>query len=148
MPLRQDVVRQIASVLLAEHPCAGTPRMNWVYKFVNRHQSLRSVYNRKYDYQRAQCEDRELVREWFKRLQATAAEYGVDAEDIYNFDETGFQMGVIATARVVTGSNRAGRPRTTQPGNREWVTIIESIGVRGSAAPPLVIIEAVIHQAS
>jgi hypothetical protein len=40
-------------------------------------------------------------------------------EDSYNFDETGFQMGVIATAPVVTGTDRAGRPRTVQPGNRE-----------------------------
>jgi len=26
-------------------------------------------------------------------------------------------MGVIITAKVVTGTDRAGRPRTTQPGN-------------------------------
>ena len=25
-------------------------------------------------------------------------------EDIYNFDETGFQMGVISTAKVITGA--------------------------------------------
>ena len=57
-------------------------------------------------------------------------------------------MGVIATARVVTGSDRAGRPRTVQPGNREWVTIIECINALGGAIPPLVIFEAVMHQAA
>jgi hypothetical protein len=31
-------------------------------------------------------------------------------EDIYNFNKTGFQMGVISTVKVVTGSERAGRP--------------------------------------
>jgi hypothetical protein len=67
---------------------------------------------------------------------------------IYNFDETGFQMGVIATAKVVTSSDRAGRPRTTQPSNREWVTIIETISIHGPASPPLVIFEAVMHQKS
>jgi hypothetical protein len=46
-------------------------------------------------------------------------QYRILDEDTYNFDETGFQMGVIATARVVTGNDRAGRPRTVQPGNRE-----------------------------
>jgi hypothetical protein len=35
--------------------------------------------------------------------------YGILDEDIYNFDETGFQMGVISTVKVVTGSERAGR---------------------------------------
>ena len=57
-------------------------------------------------------------------------------------------MGVIATAKVVTGTDRAGRPRTVQPGNREWVTIIEAINALGVAIPPLVIFEAVMHQAA
>ncbi len=88
-------------------------------KFVDRNEQRRTRYNRKYDYQRALCEDPELIRGWFQRVQAIIAEYGVLDDDIYNFDETGFQMGVIATAKVVTGSDRAGRPRTTQPGNGE-----------------------------
>ncbi len=57
-------------------------------------------------------------------------------------------MGVIATAKVVTGSDWAGEPRKTQAGNREWVTLIETIGARGSLIPPLVIFEAVMHQAA
>ena len=57
-------------------------------------------------------------------------------------------MGVISTAKVVTGADRAGRPRTIQPGNREWVTVIEAICARGFAIPPLIIFEAVMHQAA
>jgi hypothetical protein len=54
-------------------------------------------------------------------------------------------MGVIATAKVVTGTDRAGRPRTVQPGNQEWVTIIECINALGGAIPLLVIFEAVMQ---
>ena len=57
-------------------------------------------------------------------------------------------MGVIATAKVITGTDRAGRPRTVQPGNREWVTIIEAINALGVAIPPLIIFKAVMHQAA
>jgi hypothetical protein len=46
------------------------------------------------------------------------------------------------------GTNRQGRPRTTQPGNREWVTVIKAIGIGGIAIPPLVILEAIMHQAA
>jgi hypothetical protein len=35
--------------------------------------------------------------------------YGILEEDIYNFNETGFQMGVIATVKVVSGRERAGK---------------------------------------
>ena len=51
--------------------------------------------------------------------------------DIYNFDETGFIMGVISTAMVVTSSERAGRAKAKQPGNREWVTVIQAINALG-----------------
>jgi hypothetical protein len=58
-------------------------------------------------------------------------------------------MGVIATARVVTGSERrAGRPVTLQPGNREWVTVIECICARGWSLPPMVIFQGKLHQST
>jgi hypothetical protein len=80
---------------------------------------VKSKYNHKYDYQRAKYEDPELIRGWFQHVQRTITKYGILNNDIYNFDETGFQIGVITTAKVVTGTDRAGRPRTIQPGNRE-----------------------------
>jgi hypothetical protein len=148
MSPRQDAVRRMAALLLKERGRSEPPGKNWLRKLVARHDSLKSMYNRKYDYQRAKCEDPKLIKEWFTRVRDTVAEYGIVDDDIYNFDETGFQMGVIATAKVITGTDRAGRPRQTQPGNREWVTIIETIGIHGSAAPPLVIFDAVMHQAA
>ena len=47
--------------------------------------------------------------------------------------------------KVITGTNRAGRPRTIQPGNREWVTIIECINALGVIIPLLVIFKVVIY---
>ena len=57
-------------------------------------------------------------------------------------------MGVIITTRVVTGTNRASRPRIIQPGNREWVIIIKYINALGGIIPPLIIFKAVIYQAT
>ena len=68
---------------------------NWVTRFVNRQPDLRTRFSRKYDYSRAQCEDPALIREWFDLVRNTIAKYGVDVADIFNFDETGFMMGVI-----------------------------------------------------
>jgi hypothetical protein len=48
-------------------------------------------------------------------------------------------MGVIATARVVTSSKSRNRPKSTQPGNREWVSIIQGINAMGWMIPPFVI---------
>jgi hypothetical protein len=66
-------------------------------------------------------------------------------EDIYNFNKTGFQMGVISTAKVITGSERAGRPVSIQPGNREWVTVIESVSSSSWSLPPMIIFEGKVY---
>jgi hypothetical protein len=47
------------------------------------------------------------------------AKYGIQDADIYNFDETGFMMGVINSGIVVTSSERRSRVKMRQPGNRE-----------------------------
>jgi len=92
---------------------------NWVTQFVNRHESLKTRFARRYNYQRALCEDPRIIKDWFKRLKEVQDEHGILDEDIYNFDETGFAMGLIATTKVVTQSNMPGRPHLIQPGQRE-----------------------------
>jgi len=49
----------------------------------------------------------------------TQAKYGISDENIYNFDKTGFQMKIIDTVKVVTGSQRAKKALVTQLGNQE-----------------------------
>jgi hypothetical protein len=105
-------------------------------------------FNRKYAYQRALCEDPVIIRSWFDLVQSTIAKHGITDSDIYNFDETGFQMGVISTAKVVTGSERRHRPKAVQPGNREWVTVIQGVGAQGWAMPPLIIFAGTYHLSS
>lgn len=48
-------------------------------------------------------------------------------------------MGVISTSKVITGSERKGRLRTTQLGNREWVTAIEAVNAKVYAIPLFII---------
>lgn len=115
LSLRSESVRQMANLLLQKRSDAVyftplTVGQRWVYNFVQRHSFLQSKYTRKYNYQRAKCEDPTVIRDWFRLIQNTIAKYGIHEEDIYNFNKTGFQMGVIATAKVITGSERAYKP--------------------------------------
>jgi hypothetical protein len=67
------------------------------------------------------------------------AENGIQPEDIYNFDETGFAMGLISAQKVVTRAEYYGRRSILQPENREWVTAIETICADGYSLLPCVI---------
>ena len=57
-------------------------------------------------------------------------------------------MRVISTSKVVTSAERKGRPKTKQPGNREWVTVVHGINSQGWSIPAHVILKAVIHQST
>ena len=73
---------------------------------------LRIYFQCKYDYQRAKCEDPELIYSWFELIQNTITKYRINDIDIYNFDETGFIIGVILTAIVITSSDRRAKAKT------------------------------------
>jgi hypothetical protein len=103
----------------------------WAHRFVQRQPDLKTRFNRVYDFQRALCEDPEILGAWFRLVENMRAKYGVTDSDFYNFDETGFMMGVICPAMVVTRADRRGRGKAVQPGNREWATAIACINSEG-----------------
>ncbi|KAF1924977.1 DDE-domain-containing protein, partial [Didymella exigua CBS 183.55] len=51
----------------------------------------------------------------------------------------------ITTQLVITGAERRGRPKTLQPGNREWVTLIAAISAAGWSVPPFLIFAGQYH---
>jgi hypothetical protein len=76
------------------------------------------------------------------------AKYGIQDCDLYNFDETGFAMGMIRPGTVVTRSDRVGKPKAIQPGNREWATAICSIAADGHVVPPFLCVAGRFHLAA
>ncbi|KAL2886486.1 hypothetical protein HOO65_060316 [Ceratocystis lukuohia] len=75
--------KEMANQLLADHdaPPVG-PR--WASNF------------------RAKCEDPTTIHDLFRLVVNTIVKYGIRSDDIYNFDETGFLMGMMASAIVIT----------------------------------------------
>lgn len=71
-------------------------------------------------------------------MKFTFEKYDTADEDIYNFDETGFPLGLTATAKFITRTS-AGQRAVLQPENREWVTAIEAKNATGWALPLCVI---------
>jgi hypothetical protein len=78
-------------------------------------------------------------------VEETKAKYGICDNDIYNFDEAGFMMGKITTQLVVIGAERRGRPKAIQPGNREWVIVIQSVNAASWTIPPFLVFTGQYH---
>jgi hypothetical protein len=76
----------------------------WAENFVQRQETLKMRFQRKIDYQRALTKDPRIVRNVVRK-------YGIPDSDIYNFDKTGFLIGMLSHAKVITTSNRKNRSR-------------------------------------
>ncbi|EED15872.1 conserved hypothetical protein [Talaromyces stipitatus ATCC 10500] len=119
--------------------CEEESLVKWI---LDLDKQIESKFSRKYNYERAKCEDPKIIQEYFDRVREVILQYGILPEDIYNFDEPGFAMGLCANAKVITGSDRYARPKLLQPGNREWVTAIEAVNSIGWALLSYIIFKA------
>ena len=107
---------------------------------MKRHIELRTYFQRKYNYQRAKYKDPEVIYSWFELMRNTIMKYSICNIDIYNFNETGFIIGIISTAIVVTSSDRQAKAKKVQLGNREWAIVIQGVSSQGWAIPLFIII--------
>jgi hypothetical protein len=140
-PLKLADVAEMANILIDEDPRVERDHVgkHWVERFVKASPAIKAKISRPYDYERAKCEDPRVIEEWFRVLECMKRDHGILDEDTYNFDETGFMMGRIQPGMVVTASDRRNNPKKRQPGNREWVTLIQAINAKGDALPAYII---------
>ena len=150
-PLYIVDIRRLAEAIVSRRRGESVPRpigYHWPYHFLGRHKALQKRLTRSRDHQRAKQESPHVIKPWFDLIQATIAQYGILDDDIWNFDETGFAMGLITASgsqKVASSSENVGRITVIQPGNRKWTTAIETISARGQIIPPFIIVEGKVH---
>ena len=146
-PPRISAVEDMANRILGSRN-GGRVGKNWTSNFVRQTPELKTRLSRIIDYQRVQCEDPDVYNAWFRLVRNIVNKYAIIEEDIWNFDETGFCMGQITSEMVVTSAERRSRPRATQPGNREWSTVIVAASSYGEVIPPFIILAGKTHLSS
>jgi hypothetical protein len=139
---RIDHVRDMANILLATCYALRVGKQ-WPYNFVKRCTELKTRFSRAYNFQRALCEDPDQINAWFRLVANMRTKYRIYNRNFYNFDKTGFMMGVICSSMVVTRADRRGRGKQLQAGNREWATTIEYVSSNGFVLLPFLIVQGV-----
>ena len=144
-PPKRPVIAAAANAILASNHIGPTkpPTIgdHWLKRFLQRHPEYLSRRQRAMDIERKKCLDRQVAREWFNSYQETIAQYGIPADDIWNFDETGFNIGVGKDQWIITREPK----RQISGGfstNREYATAIEAVSATGSTIAPVVILSA------
>ena len=115
--------------------------VNWPAKFLSRHPELKTKFVPPLDKERHGAQDPAIIRQWFELYQRARNSFNIEDQDVWNMDEKGFMMGVIAKMRVVI--SKANKDATmSQCGNREWVSTIDCISLDGRILPPWIIFKA------
>jgi hypothetical protein len=136
---RKDQIKNAANNILSKRGKEPVGK-NWTSNFIKRHPELRTRRARTFDYKRHKAEDPRAIRAWFETYQSSRQKYGIVEDDVYNFDETGFGMGMLSpNTMVVTSSDRSAKPRIIQLGDRVWTTVIATVSATGWALPPYIL---------
>jgi hypothetical protein len=96
---------------------------------------LKTKYVAGLDKNRAKAQDPMIINHWFDLFKTTRSKYNVKDENISNMDEKGVMLGIISKTKVIV-SRHEKKQYMTEPGNREWVSLIECIPLKPSCQRP------------
>ncbi|KAF8824656.1 hypothetical protein HHX47_DHR8000193 [Lentinula edodes] len=115
---------------------AGKPMGdNWICRFRTRHPDLALKFTTSLEESRARSLTPAAVSTFYDILADTVAQYEIPPENIYNIDEKGVQLGIGQRTAVLVDRNQKS-VSSIESGNRDLVTIIETVCANGSALHP------------
>jgi DDE superfamily endonuclease len=91
---------------------------------------LKTKYINGLDKNRFAAQDPIIISDWFKLFNNTIKEFNIHPSDIYNMDEKGFMVGMLQRTKVIISKYQIAK-YMMEPGNREWVSLIECISLDG-----------------
>jgi hypothetical protein len=100
------VFEAIAELKRAEIPLKPAPSKTWFYDWIKAQTPFfHTIKTRPIDRVRVSAHNLDDVRSWFREYKDFCEEVGVKKEDIYNFDEVGFRVGVAPGQEVLVPSH-------------------------------------------
>ena len=142
LPPTRQMIRNFASDIAGRQ--AGR---SWADRFIKRHDiDLVSRWASGMDTERKRADSAFKYALYFKLLQRKIDQYKVDPRHMYNMDEKGFLIGILAKMKRVFSRRRyeeGGIRQMIQDGNREWITTIACICADGTSLTPALIYQAV-----
>ena len=137
-------------ILKLQHDSEGgagdPPRVSdaWGARFLARHPEFTVRKSKPIANKRKWAHNPVDLKAWFYRFRNALMNYGISPQDVYNFDETGFSVGMGGAQRILTRySNQTVFHKSSS--KKEHITSVETIAGDGFALPPFVILSAKTH---
>jgi hypothetical protein len=130
-----------ASVSQCENAISGKQvGGSWSKRFCKRHSGLKMKKTTGLEKARAKALNQFVVNEFFDMLTDVMKEFNILPENLYNMDEKGIQLGIGARITAMIDRDQQ-TVYSIEDGNRELVTVIETICADGSVLHPSMIFQ-------
>ncbi|KHJ32976.1 hypothetical protein EV44_g3566 [Erysiphe necator] len=130
-PAKYEDITPMAQIILGlknTNPQTNVRKLGtkWPYRFVKRRPVIKAKLSRGLDYKRYMMENIPILEKWFDQEKDVVDRYGIQPGDIYNFDESGFMMGVVKGFYVIARADKQGKGRHGQ-----WLVLTPLIIFKG-----------------
>ena len=116
---------------------------HWHLRFLKRHSGLSSAWSSSLSSKRAHAGSSGVIYPFLTRLKELCQKYGIAPSDMWNMDEKGFILGSGARTKVlVRAPHREADRQRREAGNRDFVTVVDTVNAEGTWLDPLVIFKA------
>ena len=146
-PPTVGLVRHMVYEMLEEKGDRRPLGINWIGKFLSRHDDLQSRFSQPLDKERAATHEVETLLGWFTLVETVIKKYNIQKEDTYNMDEKGQALGNAGKSRIICSKHDLSAYKA-QDGSREWVSLIECISATGRLLSMFVIFKGKRHMKS
>lgn len=113
---------------------------DWATRFIKRHPKYHKRKQKPLSAERKNAHDVESIRVAYEKFRRRCEEKGIQPQDIWNMDETGFRIG-CGIAHCVITLDKSKPLRFVDPDNRDYITSVECISAGGWSVPPFVILK-------
>ena len=143
IPASLNMVERTANTILRQDHqnllSAPTVGYHWAKRWLDRQPDLFKAKRKPLQVERKNAQDPVVLMAHFTRYKEVVEKYGLLPSEIWNFNETGFRIGMARTDYVVTIDPRRAI-RSKDPGNRKSLTSVEAINGVGRSIPPILIL--------
>ena len=144
-PANLEQVVLASNRLLFYSGSTDTVSRRWAKRWLDRHSDFfKTIKSKPIAAKRLAAHVVKDVQLHFREFERCKNKWGILDEDISNFDETGFQIGVISGEKVIVPVD-CQVAYQADPDNRELVTLVETLNYGGQRVPSMIIFKGAYH---
>ena len=127
-PVRVEQLRVMTIELLMKKGNTADLDIHWTMQFLHQYPQLQMKFVIRLDKQQAVTQDSDIFAHWFELYKATVQKYDIKPQNQYNMNEKNILSDIIDKIKIIISKHEK-KVYMTQPGNREWISVIECISL-------------------